>query len=174
MDFGSFGVVLAVMITFSVSGLWHGAAWTFILFGVFHGIGLSFEFLIRKFRKKMSKTIPSTLYNGVSMLLTFTWAVLAFIIFRSTTFDQAIAIVHKIFTERGNIFWADYKSIAYSLVFIGVLLVVEIFQEYQLFNKFSLYNNNSKLVRQLTYCSLVIIIILFGVFDGSQFIYFQF
>jgi hypothetical protein len=78
------------------------------------------------------------------------------------------------FTTHGKLFMGDYKSIAYSVVFIIILMFSEAVQEYNLFNNFSFYYNNNKLIRQITYCSLIIAIIMFGVFDGSQFIYFQF
>ena len=173
-DWGKFGVVLALMITFCVSGLWHGAGWTFIVFGLFHGAALVYDFLSKKFRKKLSKNTPAFIYNGLSIILSFAFLNFTLVFFRSGSFAQALTIYQKIFTQPGKLYWGDYKAIVYSAFFIFILVTIEIFEEYGLFNNFSLYRNNSWLVRRLTYCLLVVVIILFGVFDGSQFIYFQF
>jgi alginate O-acetyltransferase complex protein AlgI len=56
---------------------------------------------------------------------------------------------------------------------IGVLLAVELKTEFYK-GSFSLMNNSNHLVRKLSYATLIILILMFGVFDGGQFIYFQF
>lgn len=173
-DWGKFGTVLALLVTFFVSGLWHGAGWTFIVYGLLHGVAISYEFLIRKTRKKWSKTVPGFLYDNLSVLITFLFVSFSWIFFRANSFHDAMSIIHKIIFERGKLFLGDKKALAYSSCFIGLLLVIEIFQVHKLFNGFSLYNNKHKLVRYCTYSALVIFLVLFGVFNGGQFIYFQF
>jgi hypothetical protein len=56
---------------------------------------------------------------------------------------------------------------------IAILFIVELKREFYK-GKFSLFDNQNWMVRNLTYASLIIIILVFGVFDGGQFIYFQF
>ena len=47
--------MLAVCVTFAISGLWHGAAWTFVVWGALHGVGVSFELMTRRWRTKRLK-----------------------------------------------------------------------------------------------------------------------
>lgn len=172
---GTTGILLAIMITFFTSGLWHGAGWTFILFGVFHGLAVCYETLTKKFRKKAAKAIPRIIYTNLSILFTFTFACFTWIFFRATSMEQADTIIKRILFVRGPLFLGfSNRDMIYAVVFLLVLLVKEFIEEHKLFNNFSLYHNSNAVIRQLTYYSLIVLIMLFGVFDGSQFIYFQF
>jgi len=57
------GIVFSLIVTFVLAGLWHGADWKFVVFGFLHGIALAYEFLTRKTRKKISKKVPSYIYQ---------------------------------------------------------------------------------------------------------------
>jgi D-alanyl-lipoteichoic acid acyltransferase DltB (MBOAT superfamily) len=172
---GKFAVVFALLITFFISGLWHGAGWTFIVYGLLHGLAIVYEFLTRKWRKKLFKKSPTVLTEIISIISTFTFASFAFIFFRANTFADALSIINKILFDRGKLFIAEHNWLmVYAGSSVMLLLVVEFIEEYALFGKFSLYNNKNLAIRHLTYCSLVIIILLIGVFDKNQFIYFQF
>ena len=173
-EWGKFAVVFAIMATFFISGLWHGAGWTFITFGVLNGIAFVYDFLTKKIRKTLSKAIPVVLYKCTSIVFTFLFITFSFIFFKAGSFHQAFGIIDKILFQRGKLFVADQRDLRYAYCFIPVLLVTEFVQENKFFNKFSLYNNKYAIIRHLTYYSLVIIILLFGVFDQNQFIYFQF
>jgi hypothetical protein len=96
-ELGKRGVVYALMITFLISGFWHGAGWTFIIYGALHGIALAFEFLTKKSRKKFSKKVPAGLYNSLSAILTFLYVSFSFIFFRAGTFRNVSAIFYKLF-----------------------------------------------------------------------------
>lgn len=174
-DLGNPAVILALLITFFISGLWHGAAWTFVVFGSVHGIVMCYEFATKKFRKNLSRKVPPVLFTSLSTLFTFLFVCFAFIFFRADTFDDALTIAGKIFFDQGKLFIAEHNWLMlYSFTFLTVLFAIELSEEYELFGKFSLYNNSNMLVRHLTYCSLIMIILLLGVFDKNQFIYFQF
>jgi alginate O-acetyltransferase complex protein AlgI len=172
---GKVAVVAAIVVTFFISGLWHGAGWTFICYGVVNGVAVVYEFLTKKFRKKLFFNVPEIISKTVSTILTFIFACFAYIFFRANTFADALNIIYKILFDHGRLFVAEHNWLmVYSVIFIAVLLVVEVVEEYGLLKKFSLYNNSHILIRNLTYCSLVIVILLLGVFDKNQFIYFQF
>lgn len=167
------GVVLALMSTFFISGLWHGAGFTFIIFGLLHGIAVSFEFLTTKTRRKISRSVPKFLYNNLSVALTFAFVTLAFVFFRANSLTEAFIIVQRIFTSRGPLFITSPPELIYSVFGIFLLIIIESRTEYQ-HNVFSLFYHQNWVVKNLAYISIIVLILLFGVFDGGQFIYFQF
>jgi alginate O-acetyltransferase complex protein AlgI len=174
-DWGKLAVVFALMVTFGVSGLWHGAGWTYIIFGLLHGVAVCYEFLTKKFRKKLSKKVPAILYNNLSLLLTFTYVCLTWIFFRAETFSDAIIILKKIFNPQGKFFLFDnnLNVIVYSLIAIVILMANDLSIHLN-HGKSYFLENKSPVVRMATYCFLLITILLIGVFDGGQFIYFKF
>jgi alginate O-acetyltransferase complex protein AlgI len=174
-DWGKLAVVFALMVTFGVSGLWHGAGWTYIIFGLLHGVAVCYEFLTKKFRKKLSKKVPAIIYNNLSMLLTFTYVCLTWIFFRAETFNDAIIILKKIFNPQGKFFLFDnnLNVIVYSLIAIVILMANDLSVHLN-HGKSYFLENKSPVVRMATYCFLLITILLIGVFDGGQFIYFKF
>ena len=92
--------LLNIIVVFLLSGLWHGANWTFIFWGAFHGISLVFERVLEKlyFRRNVIRTISSQLIN---ILITFFIVNIGWIFFRSGNLTDALHIMHKI------IFWSD-------------------------------------------------------------------
>lgn len=175
---GNFRKYFNLFFTFLMSGLWHGASWTYVIWGGLNGIYL----IIPQMFYKTSKTIGTAMKNmglGVvlqfgNIVITFILIAIAWVFFRADSFDTAISILTKIATEHGKLFIGDNKSMIYSCVFLMVLFAVEICEEYKLFNGFSLFNNSNTFVRRLSYVTVIICILMFGVFDNSQFIYFQF
>ncbi|RFZ85958.1 MBOAT family protein [Mucilaginibacter terrenus] len=174
-DWGKFAVVFGIMVTFSISGLWHGAGWTYIIWGVLHGLAMSYEFLTKKFRKKMSKKAPSLLYNGVSMLLMFIFLCFTWIFFRANNVQDAFTVISHIAHPTGKFFLFDnnLNVIVYSLIAIIILLVHDAATYLNHGKSYFLYHT-SPIVRMASYCFLLLSILLIGVFDGGQFIYFKF
>ena len=97
-DWGKAGVVFAVMITFLISGLWHGAGWAFLIYGFIYGVAVSFEFLTKKTRLKVSKKMPAILYDNISLLLTFSYVCLALVFFRAGSLTGALQVFKKLFS----------------------------------------------------------------------------
>ncbi len=93
---GKFRTHLNLMITMLLGGLWHGAGWTFVLWGMLHGLYLVINNLWRLLRQAMGFDITSTSYlgRGLSRLVTFTAVVVAWVFFRAQSYDGAIAILH--------------------------------------------------------------------------------
>lgn len=168
------GILIALMITFFISGIWHGAAMTFVVWGVMQGVFLSIEALTNKRRSVFEKKHNLTKkwwYVFAGILITFVLFAASQIFGRATNIEEALIIYSKIFTKQGNLF-VDKLTIAYSLFGVIILFLKDVKDEYALDFNFS---TSSKMpIRYLYYVAMISIILLFGVFDGGQFIYFQF
>lgn len=165
---------------FLVSGLWHGADWTFVIWGALNGIYLIIETFTGKVGRRLMKPVNEgnhplyiNLKNGLKILLTFILACFAWIFFRANSTADAFMIVNKIAVMDGPFYFTDLYQLVFCLFSIGFLLLTEFFQEYRLKGQLP-FKTNHWLREELAYASLVLIILLTGVFDGGQFIYFQF
>ncbi len=187
-DWGIYGIVFGIVITFAVSGLWHGAAYTFIIFGLLHAVAVSFEFVVRKQRKRVSKKLPSFIYNGGSLVLTFSYLCLTWIFFRSNSLSQASLIIKNIFTaDSAGHFLSlkepsvhglppTYLGLAFwqfilCLLLIPLLFICEWLIQFHNVNRFARF---PVFLRWGAYYVLILCILFLGVFDTRQFIYFQF
>lgn len=165
-----------LFLVFIISGLWHGANWTYIIWGAVNGFYLVFAIVSQNWRNRVNKItglarIP-WLYNLSMIVITFLLACFAWIFFRANTTNDAFIIVEKIAQFRGSIF-IDLNNIVYSIAGIAFLLYIEYRREHD--NHFGLpFKANNWFQEQIAYVSLIIIILMIGVFDGAQFIYFQF
>jgi alginate O-acetyltransferase complex protein AlgI len=172
-EYGVIGVMIAAIISFALMGLWHGANWNFVIYGVLNGLYICYEVITRKTRKKISKQMPGLIYNNISKALTFIFFSGSLIFFRSRDFIQAITVVKNIFTS--GYFWG-FKIIDTG-VFASMIftLTIMILWEKLYFKRRGEEKREFKWVRSLAYSSFfLLIIILFGFSKGAQFIYFRF
>ena len=168
---------LNLMIVFLISGLWHGANWTFILWGGINGFYLVFALVTKKIRERCwnltgINKIPF-LSTAIPILVTFCLIAFSRIFFRSENIGQAVAIIKKMASFKGSLFNESATMIVYSFFAIAFLIAVELRREF-FFNSFSLSYHKSFWVRNAYYAMLVLLILIIGVYDGGQFIYFQF
>ena len=166
-----------LLLVFIISGLWHGANWTYIIWGGLNGFYLIFAIVTYGVRKKITRFIGidklPILNQSLQIVTTFILACFAWIFFRANNVTDAFNIIKKISTFKGPVFIEDPSMIIYPVLAIFLLLFVELKQEYYK-GGFSFLNNSNWVLRNLSYTALIILILLFGVFDGGQFIYFQF
>jgi len=172
-DWGNMGIAYALIISFIVIGVWHGASWNFVLFGVLQASALIYEVLTKSRRKKISKKLPEFIYTGFSILLTFAFFTLSLIIFRTTTYDGAEKILQIVNSAPGRLFLDQPSTILFIFVGIVILLTSDFITEFGTSNKLNKLKENW-LIQHLLYAFLIIYIIAGGVFDGGQFIYFAF
>src|SRR5690606_21430622 len=96
-----------LFITFLVSGLWHGANWTFVVWGALHGFYLIFAILTAKQRDAMANSLGLTerplLYKWVQVLTVFVLVNFSWIFFRANNISDAVYIIQHSFTGLGNI-----------------------------------------------------------------------
>ncbi len=120
---------------FLISGLWHGANWTFIIWGGSNGLYLVFALITNKWWNAVNRRIGITryqrIYNVIRILTTFVLIDFAWIFFRANTISDAFIIIKKIFSARGTLFtFSDPALIPYSIFGILSLLIVECKREY--------------------------------------------
>jgi alginate O-acetyltransferase complex protein AlgI len=172
-----------VLVTFTVSGLWHGAAWTYAVWGAFHGIGLLCERAARALRWIVDSSIAG-------MARTFIFVCIGWVFFRARTIsDAGFMLSHSVpegmrqlltlrtadGASRAHLVWLDHRprEVLLSLLFIGVLLGVDAFQA-RVGSVRDVVSRQSPAMRWAMYYALVGATLLFGVFTQTQFIYFQF
>ena len=168
---------LNIFIVFLVSGIWHGANWTFMAWGAINGFYLIFALIINKFenniRKKTILLKFPKLYVISQILITFLLSCFAWLFFRANTLSDAFYIIKKMATLHGPLYFDSPSMLFFCFTGISFLLFVEAKKEFYRGN-FSFTKHKNWIVRNLSYAILIILILLIGVFDGGQFIYFQF
>jgi len=161
--------------TFVVSGLWHGANWTFVFWGALHGVYQIIEKMTNDLRKKYLSESGKMKYVStfIKLIVVFHLVNFAWIFFRADNLQTAFVIVNKIFSQ--SIFsglFIDNTTMVYGVISIFLLLIVD-YLMYSGYGKFFL-NPGLKHIRKISYAVMVLYIIATGVFNEAQFIYFQF
>ena len=167
---GKFRWALNIMIVFIVSGLWHGAAYTFLIWGALHGLIMIIErFLYGDKLKHLADKL--SIINILRMCLTFVLVTFVWIFFRLPSLPDAIAVITKIFINVGPL-WYDTNTLMLAFIAFAIVACVDICEEFDL--NIRLWRSKYPLVRYSIVVILISYIILFGVLNGGSFIYFQF
>jgi len=178
---------LNFLIVFLVCGLWHGASWTFVVWGGIHGSYLILSLMTRRFRERAClltgldrRPILTKMFR---VLVTFFLVCLAWIFFRASSLSEALYVL-----SQG---WAAWKDLFHGSVWgrppfggplrfefligsvsIGLLIFVEVIQER--FPWIEILSKTPGWVRWPIYYAGVLAILFLGNFGTKQFIYFQF
>lgn len=165
-------ISFGLLITFILIGFWHGANWTFIIFGAIHGILMIIYRYIPKINQEKVKNLGLTkIYNITSILICFSLNSLAGVFFRSENVQKAFYILNRIFSLIPDY---NFESIiGLKILFLPLLLIIEYFTRKKEFPFLDIQNNLSKPMRWFIYYIFIFLIIRYG---GPQesFIYFQF
>ena len=178
-----------LFITFLISGLWHGASWTFVAWGVLHGLYQIGSLLLRNYQKKHGiSPVPGShpLRTLLCCCMTFLLVSITYVFFRSSTFSQAIYFFGH--------FWRDWSlfgdphaalsafisladSIRLTLIIFFSVLALFLLELYEIRSKKSYGALLARLRLRTQWCIYYVMlfaIALFGSFGQSSFIYFQF
>ena len=163
--------IFNLIVTFIISGIWHGANWTFIFWGMLHGIFVSLYFIFIKHLPHLRIWTP--LSKFLSVMITDMIVALCWVFFRADSIRSGFVILCKIFTERGLLFNGDGKpNLLLGIFCIMILMAVEIKRELKL--KINFIHSDNIAVCSISMATLIAFIILTAVFHSGQFIYFQF
>ncbi len=161
--------IFNIMVVFLLSGLWHGAAYTFLVWGAIHGVAQVIEKLIYGKRIKQIEN-KFSVANALRVILTFAIVNFAWIFFRISDIHDVFTVIGKIFTDRGHLFIEPTLFLAFASLVI--MVVKDSFDQFG--SKIKLFNSKYVVVRYLSVAFLISYILLLGVLEGGQFIYFQF
>jgi D-alanyl-lipoteichoic acid acyltransferase DltB (MBOAT superfamily) len=176
-----------LFLTFLVSGLWHGANWTYIVWGALHGFYLIVGIITKDGRQKIYRLLRINQNGRLAMLMkvltTFALVCIAWVFFRARNIGDAVYILSKITSDsidlslfsgirsslRIGISNNEFIIAAMSIIFLESL---QILQRHGSIRK--MLSARPIAVRWFVYFAFVIGLIAFGVFGKNQFIYFQF
>ena len=185
-----------LLFVFLVSGLWHGASWTFVLWGALHGLYLIAEIWLGKLAssinqainlKKLHSLINPTILRNVTCLLkrcvVFIFVMLAWVFFRAENLQDSVYIISHVSIANANfnrisVLIGGNIELLFAFALIWGLLVVEIYQQHSL-----AFGSLRRQIQQLPlwsrfalyYLSVMMILILGKFFNAeADFIYFQF
>ena len=159
-----------IFVTFLVSGIWHGANWTFIVWGVLHGIAQIIEKAIGQ-----QKCEYGRLGKTVKIIITFLLVNFAWIFFRMPNLGDACGMIAHIFDVHQSLALEITSKHIFVLMIMGTLLLfIKDWTDEFAPDKLRLFENKSRIVRWASYLFVIIMILLTGVFDAGQFIYANF
>ena len=160
-----------IFVTFLVSGIWHGANWTFIVWGCMHGLCQ----IVEKALGLQKLSCQNGRIRLCRILLTFLIVNFAWIFFRMPTLFDAANVIRRIFDFSLPMTLYVAPMPTPPMILIGCLLLfVKDLRDEFMPNKFLLLNSKNGFVRWFTYVFLIISILLMGVFGADQFIYANF
>ena len=175
-------VIRNILIVFFLSGLWHGANWTFVVWGLYNGIIIALLTLLNLNHKRSAiiseKRFFPPLKEFVQIFITFVLVVIGWIFFRAEDLTQAVDYIANLcnssivsipnFRDLG----LSFIKLTYTLFFIVLLQLIDWIQRKQ---DFGLEISNVK-YRPIRWSIYIIFLLIFSVFAGGQeaFIYFQF
>lgn len=158
---------LNILVTFLVSGVWHGANWTFVLWGVLHGM-----FQIVEKALGLQRHDKRGAMRVVRIAITFTLVTFAWIFFRMPTIKDGLHVTAKILTDMPSALYMGTKTdLVLTVAALSAVVVKDWTEE---FTSFSLFHNRHIAVRWTAYLVVLFAILLFGVLDSSSFIYASF
>lgn len=177
-----------IFIVFVVSGLWHGAAMTFLIWGAIHGIILMIEKGTFTIRKKLFNKLglqKSNLSNHLFFgFIIFTIVCFAWVFFRANSLSDSFQIINGFFNGvnlgdvfNKNTYLIGFKPNEFKIITIAILLLFMFEYLHRTYNVIKFLNNQATLFRWSFYLSIVLTIIVFGIYGDrniQEFIYFQF
>jgi alginate O-acetyltransferase complex protein AlgI len=176
---GTWKLYRNILVVFVLSGLWHGANWTFVAWGALHGIYLIAERATQRARVRLAALVGlramPRLASAISVVVTFHLVLVAWVFFRAASVSQALTILSRIVSARGGVVRIDSfgtDELVAAVVAILVLEGVQLAQRQTSLNR--LVRRQPGWIRWSLYYAAVVVILLFGRFDEREFIYFQF
>ena len=171
-----------LMVVFLLSGLWHGANWTFLAWGGLHGFYLLCYIWTRSLRVKLLEATGLGRYPRLRMLfaviITFHLVTFAWIFFRANSISDALYIVTHLFAWNGLNYrqFSSYQFFQYELSIVALAIalmeMIHLFQQWGSVRQ--LISQRPIWVRWAIYYTLIFLILIFGEFGTKEFIYFQF
>lgn len=153
-----------LLVTMLLGGLWHGAAWTFVVWGGLHGAAMSVE----RFFNISEKPPESLPWRLVRWIVTLHVVCASWVLFRARSFSTAILIFRRILTAAPGQLSVDYRPAFYLLAVIAAEVLAA--RKWWI----SVMNDRPVLARWAAYAAATVFILTFNRATNPEFIYFQF
>ncbi len=181
----------SLFITFVLIGLWHGASWTYVIFGAIQGWYLVFSLWTKDIRATVSRVTRISVYpkiqKGWQIVATFVLFTVSLVFFRAENVHQALQIFNKIgysFTHPLNEYALlrktfSFESLGVTMMILELIVAAIIFLEVIQYvqgikgSRFIL-SDTKRYFRWTVYYGLVLGILLFGYLGAEPFVYFKF
>jgi len=180
-----------VFITFLVSGLWHGASWTFVIWGALHGFYQIIGLLLKPIRQKITKIFHVNTnafsFEFGQILITFSLTTFAWIFFRAESLKAAITYIKQMVTHWNP--WVLFDKSMYAIALneteckvllaaVCFLLIVDLLKRVKNTNLSDFLIQQNLWFRWAVVIALLMSILIYGIygiqFDSTKFIYFDF
>ncbi len=170
---GAARLYINLLIVMLLCGLWHGAAWSFILWGGLHGTMLCFSRISMPYRDALIKRyhFPTAMVKWFRIFLTFNLVSLLWIFFRAASLSDAAHIITQLFSGWPTL-EIDANTFIHAAFGITILVIVDFVQRHD--EKIFFFEEWPMGIRCAFVYFCIYSVVLFGVDGGSQFIYFQF
>ena len=177
-----------LFVTFLLSGLWHGANWTFLVWGALHGFYILFSIWTQRERKKIVQWVHldrvPAFHGALKVVITFILICFGWIFFRAKSISDAFYIVTHLFVGLGslshikvsanNLFSLGLGRFDFYIVLVSIGLMELVHGIERKGDVRHLFSGKPILLRWTFYYLLILFIIFFGAYDDQAFIYFQF
>jgi D-alanyl-lipoteichoic acid acyltransferase DltB (MBOAT superfamily) len=183
---------LVVLVVFALSGIWHGAGWTFVVWGLLHGIFIIATIITRKYGNRLAiltglKAHPS-IQKSLQIILTFQLVSFAFIFFRAQTLADAWYIVTHLLSHIPTQLQDFMRTLDYTkawgplgldrrelvIAVAAIVLLEEVQHQFETSRITNIFREKPLAIRWGFYYALILGIIFFTSFSSQRFIYFQF
>ena len=168
------GMIAAIFVAFIISGIWHGAAMTFITWGILQGFYVSFDAILKKWRQPLEvkhNLLKKWWYVLPSCIVVYVLFAFSEMVSKCNSITEANMAIYKMLNAQGPVF-IDKTTLLFGILSAIILLLKDIKDEYHI--KFNFMHSKYIFIRYVSVLMLIWYILQMGVLDGGQFIYFQF
>jgi alginate O-acetyltransferase complex protein AlgI len=161
-----------LLITMTLGGLWHGANWTFVFWGAFHGVLLVIHRAFHNFSKarpQLERFLQSVSGTVLRRLLTFTCVAIGWVFFRAPTFGTAFTLLHRVAVWHSGLGTPiPMLNLRWTLLFLGICHAVAYWVPWR-----KLWRIPAP-IQGFAYAAALVLAQVFAPDAGKVFIYFQF
>jgi alginate O-acetyltransferase complex protein AlgI len=181
---------LNLFFTFLISGLWHGANWTYVVWGGLNGVYLIFGLWIKRINNRVKNFAETKnierFFAFFQVITTFSLICFSWIFFRAKNISDALYVITNLFTGwrikdlfEGTVFGIKNGEISIEYFFTSVgfvffLIIIEKIQGQHRSVLHMLRSETPAYIRWAVYYTMLVLLLFFGVYGEKQFIYFQF
>lgn len=174
---GQWGVAASLMVTFIALGIWHGAGWTFAVYGLIQGLVIVWELRTERIRNKIREHIGKRLFATLSVIRTYLIFAVSLVFFKAQSFSDAFYFLRNISFQT----YTSWKEIKIGMsdhicIVAGAALLLTLLYDFFMSKGDLLcrFERQPALLRWTVYYLIVFAVFAYGKFGTENFIYLQF